>query len=119
MDRRFKVYGLRTDEGSALGMIEHNKRSNEATAIYSLYYPTKLSNRDIFVDAMQVMIVNSESEEVLKMTTALYGKYDWRRPYASRIRYVKAAHGSSIFTECRQLAEDALNRKETIIEKLI
>lgn len=116
--RKYKAYLLR--EGDEIGIgIERHKEDN-TLYIASIYVCNRISNKDIFdLIAFHSMKQLEQGESaILRVTLPMNAKYAWTRAYNGRIVVKKELNAHRPFIQTRMLAEDALRRKETIIEEL-
>jgi len=76
--KRYKAVAIREESQTAIGIVDH-EREGETTAIHSLYYPTRLSNRDTFKEVEKRVAPQSEDAEgiaILKVSN-MQRKKEW------------------------------------------
>lgn len=119
--RKFRATAIREDNESAIGIEEYTGTANdvEVLAIYSLYYPGKISNRDVCINIMQrISGLLGEGETATVRASNMKVKYSWRKAYEPQIdiRYEQYKKG---FNDVTALANDAFKRKSSVSEVLV
>ena len=113
--RRYKAVAIREESQTTLGIVEH-EREGETTAIHSLYYPTRLSNRDTFKEVEKQVAPQAEDAEgiaILKVSN-MQRKKEWE---SSQVKSSWKGYNEN-FDECKALAADAIKRQASICEKI-
>ena len=114
--RRYKAVAIREESQTALGIVEHEREHNETIAIHSLYYQTRLSNRDTFKEVEKRVAPQAEDTEdiaILKVSN-MQRKKEWE---LAQVKSSWKGYNES-FDECKELAEDAIKRQASICEKI-
>lgn len=113
--RKYKASSFKQDDRTAIGISEYDGKTT--IAIHSLYFPTKLSNRDIFINTVQHIERNiNEDERVYLRLFYIQFTPSWKRPYSKY--FVRREYGRKAiaYKEAMQLADDALKRESSICE---
>lgn len=115
--RKFRATGIRADDVTGLGITETDGKGR-TIAIYSLYYPTKLSNKDMHDDICRVVRgLLDDGQQAMVNLGGLSAKYAWRKAHEPRI-IVRGRQFDGRYDEVKELSEDAIERQTTIKEEL-
>jgi hypothetical protein len=117
--RRFKACAIRETEGTGLGIVEYID-DGQTVGIHSLYYPTKLSNKDTFTETIKHVLAQVDTDDIVILRTSIYikNKREWARSFGDRLITMSESYKSHAFEEPFMLAGDAIKRKSTICELL-
>lgn len=116
--RQFKVTAIKADDSTGIGITEYSYPTHDTTLIHSLYYDTRLSNRDIIVEACKVVSGYLDNGEYARIRTGgVHTRETWVKPYNPRV-ILKGHRYDERYKENKRLAEDALDRGTTIYEEM-
>ncbi|UOQ48132.1 hypothetical protein MUN88_19125 [Gracilibacillus caseinilyticus] len=115
--RRFRYVTLTEDDATAFGIVE--RKENETIAFYSIYEPTKLTNRERTLYLLDYIndLLNAEDFAFINGhgVSTSHIKH-WKNDRQALRLYATSIDKAN--KEALALAEDALQRKTTIIEKM-
>jgi hypothetical protein len=115
--RCFKACAIREPNATGIGIVEYVE-GGATVSIHSLYYPTKLSNKDTFQAVIYHVMYEVGPDDVVMLRTSLglRDKREWRRGY-NRLNVRGAQYRPHAFEEPLTLAGDAIKRGTTIQER--
>lgn len=115
--RRFKAVAIREESETGIGIVEYEP-SGETISLDSVYYPSRLSNRDTYVNTIKrIEMVTQLNEVVVLRTSSMQSKPKWRRHFTN-VRGKSEWFKAEAFGECLDLAKDGIKRKTTVYEHL-
>lgn len=116
--RKFKACAVREENATGIGLVEC-VNDGDTVAIHSIFYDTRLSNRDTYVNALEHLLAQLDDEEPVILRTALMtDKHVWRAPYQPQVKSRGERYRYEPFNEPLQLAKDGIKRKNSICEEL-
>ncbi|GGH72718.1 hypothetical protein GCM10010978_09900 [Compostibacillus humi] len=115
--KKYKAYAITWGNEVGLGIEEYD--GDETLSIASIYLNPRPSNKELFDIAARHVIEGLESGEytLLRVTNPIRAKYQWIQRYNGQIFVKREPSAHMPFIQARLLAQDALQRKTTIIEK--
>lgn len=118
--RMFRATAVKKPDSTGLGLEQYSGKGDhaEVTAIHSVYFPDKLSNRDIAVNLLQyVESLLKDEEYAIIRGLNIRNKPSWNRPYSPQVELRQTGYNPA-FDDVVMLANDSLKRKNTITEVL-
>lgn len=112
--RRFKAYYVRTKDGIGLGLIEY--RRLKTTAIYSLFLPEPMSDKEVINYIAEFATSKLKACEMATITGTQTEPSQLHGKHAGVIKMYSNPYGSTL-EQVHLLALDALKRETSISER--
>jgi|SRR5690625_944586 len=112
----FKAAEHREGSSTGLGIIRYDVITGQTIQVLSLYYDSRLSNRDMFTEICKIILgeIAAEEQALIEYAGGRY-KNHWKDHHKPRLLIVGKRYIEHRFGEVKALATDATERKNSII----